>query len=271
VWGLDPDLLALVPRPVRAVFLLYPLGATAAALSPGGEAAEGEVTAPPEGGPGSGPGAVFAAGSAPGVPWFTRQTIGNACGTVALLHAVAAAAGAAAPSGPPAAGPAARPPLLSPDGFLSRFLLAASDLDPAQRADLLERPPPGAPSLAALHAEAAGAGQSRVPAADADVDLHFVALVEGGAPPGSAPTGGERGESLSAGWLWELDGRRRGPVCHGRLPTGAAGGEGGGEGGGSGPDLLAGAAAVARARVANAGGSLQFNVMCLAKPGTAFG
>jgi hypothetical protein len=69
IFGLDDELLAMVPQPAHAVILLYPVGAgmderrqqqfPANYLPPGGDI------------------------------WYLPQTVGNACATVALLHAFA--------------------------------------------------------------------------------------------------------------------------------------------------------------------------------------
>ncbi|VDP71553.1 unnamed protein product [Echinostoma caproni] len=63
VYGLEAELLALVPKPVLAVMVLYPLSKKTEA-EPLGEAVKDSSI------------------------MFIKQTIGNACGTVALLHAV---------------------------------------------------------------------------------------------------------------------------------------------------------------------------------------
>lgn len=51
--------------------------------------------------------------------------------------------------------------------------------------------------LAYAHKECSSAGQSAIPGDDEEANLHFVAFVE------------------MQGKLWELDGRKPGPVCHG--------------------------------------------------------
>lgn len=65
VFGLDEELLAMVPAPVEAVLFLFPLTPTT----------EAERTEEP-------------VSSEEGLLWF-KQTIENACGTIGLLHAVA--------------------------------------------------------------------------------------------------------------------------------------------------------------------------------------
>ena len=122
-----------------------------------------------------------AAAPGPGV-FYMRQTIGNACGTIGLLHAVANARGAVS---------------IAPGSFLDSFFQATAGMDAAGRGAYLEHPPEGAPSIDSIHQEAAAQGATAAPPPDEDVDLHFVALSQVG------------------GRLWELDGRKSRPVDHG--------------------------------------------------------
>ncbi|KAJ5489501.1 Ubiquitin carboxyl-terminal hydrolase isozyme L3 [Penicillium diatomitis] len=122
------------------------------------------------------------AGSGPSEPvmWF-KQTIRNACGLIGLLHAVA-------------------------NGETRQHITAGSDLDnllreaeglkPIARADLLYE----SRALESAHADAAKLGDTAAPQAEDNVDLHFVAFVKG-----------------VDGTLWELDGRRKGPLARGQL------------------------------------------------------
>ena len=64
VFGLDPELLMMVPRPVAAVLLLYPLTENAKATEIGTEEADNKNM------------------------YFIKQTIGNACGTIGIIHSV---------------------------------------------------------------------------------------------------------------------------------------------------------------------------------------
>lgn len=56
------------------------------------------------------------------------------------------------------------------------------------------------PAIATAHKEAASLGDTSAPDAQDDVDLHYVCFVKGG-----------------DGALWELDGRRKGPIRRGEL------------------------------------------------------
>lgn len=112
--------------------------------------------------------------------WF-KQTIRNACGLIGLLHAVS--------NGEP------RKHVI-PGSDLEKLLAEAEPLDPLKRADLLYE----SKALESAHADAAKLGDTQAPEAEDNVDLHFVAFVKG-----------------SDGRLWELDGRRKGPLERGVL------------------------------------------------------
>ncbi|ELR04269.1 hypothetical protein GMDG_06669 [Pseudogymnoascus destructans 20631-21] len=113
------------------------------------------------------------------VMWF-RQTIRNSCGLMALLHA--------------AVNGSARE-FVDPDSTLGKLLKDATPLAPTERADLLYH----SPSLEAAHSASAQQGDTAAPAADDIVELHFVTFV------------------VVNGKLWELDGRRKGPICRGEV------------------------------------------------------
>lgn len=121
-----------------------------------------------------------ASGAGEKVVWF-KQTIRNACGLIGLLHAVTNGG--------------AREQIV-PGSDLDRLLQEAIPLGPEKRADLLYN----SRALEAAHATAASKGDTSAPDAEANVDLHFVAFVKD-----------QEGE------LWELDGRRKGPLKRGRL------------------------------------------------------
>ncbi|KAI0189768.1 ubiquitin carboxyl-terminal hydrolase, family 1 [Xylaria flabelliformis] len=114
------------------------------------------------------------------VIWW-KQTIRNACGLMGLLHAVANG---------PARG------FIEQDTPLATLLAKSIPLPPAERSALLEK----TPALASAHQEAASQGQTVAPDAQDDVDLHYVCFVK-----------------TEDGTLWELDGRRKGPIARGKL------------------------------------------------------
>lgn len=83
-----------------------------------------------------------------------------------------------------------------PDSDLDKLVKEAIPLSPDQRSRLLET----SQSLARAHQSAASQGDTAAPDAADDVDLHYVCFVKG-----------------TDGTLWELDGRRKGPLERGRL------------------------------------------------------
>jgi ubiquitin carboxyl-terminal hydrolase L3 len=114
------------------------------------------------------------------VVWF-RQTIRNACGLIGLLHSITNGS--------------ARDQIV-PGSDLDKLLQAAIPLKPTERADLLYE----SKSLEGAHQKAAQKGDSTAPDAEANIELHFVAFIKS-----------------HNGDLWELDGRRKGPLNRGRL------------------------------------------------------
>lgn len=113
------------------------------------------------------------------VLWF-HQTIGNACGLFGLLHCVTN-------------GGAAH---ITPESELDSIVQAAVPLKLKERAQLLY----DSDALEAAHAEAAREGDSIAPALGEKVLYGFTAFVRG-----------------KDGHLWELEGRRKGPVDRGVL------------------------------------------------------
>ena len=124
-------------------------------------------------------------GAGPGekVMWF-KQTIRNACGLIGLLHCVSNGYASSQ---------------IQAGSELDRLLQKAKLLKPDDRAELLYQNQ----ELESAHAEAAKKGDSAAPDAEDVVNLHFVAIVRG-----------------SDGELWELDGRRKGPLLRGTLAEG---------------------------------------------------
>lgn len=106
-----------------------------------------------------------------------KQTIHNACGTIALVHAI----------------------LNNPDidlddkGVLSNYFGKTKDLSPDERGKILE----GDISFTDTHQELAQEGQTATPDINTKVNHHFIALIH------------------RDGELYELDGRKSFPVKHG--------------------------------------------------------
>lgn len=82
------------------------------------------------------------------------------------------------------------------DSTLDVLIKKSIPLDPHGRAKVLET----TPDLATAHKEAATQGDTPAPAAEDDVELHYVCFAKG-----------------TDGGLWELDGRRKGPLRRGDL------------------------------------------------------
>lgn len=158
-WALD-----MIPRPVLAVLLLYPL--TEKLQS----ACEQETSDAKE--------------SATNSLWFTKQRIGNACGTIGILHALL---------NTPAV---VRDSSIIPDSWIDRFQTGCpSTLDPVAKAERLESDP----DIAQLHDKATSSEQNATGRGNIEdnVVTHFVAVV------------------AQNGIVYELDGRKAGPIAHG--------------------------------------------------------
>lgn len=87
-------------------------------------------------------------------------------------------------------------PSIDPQSDLAQLLKEAIPLKPADRADLLYE----SKALETAHSAAAAEGDTSAPTADEKVDLHFVCFVKS-----------------EEGNLWEMDGRRKGPLKRGTL------------------------------------------------------
>ncbi|KAK9698828.1 hypothetical protein RND81_08G134000 [Saponaria officinalis] len=144
VYGLDVETLQMVPTPVLAVLFLYPL----TTQSEADRVKEDSVH---------------------------KQTVGNACGTVGLLHAI---------------GNVTSEIKLREDSFLDRYYKATANMDPMERALFLEKDT----EMEAAHSVAATAGDTE---ASDNVNTHFICF------------------SCVDGELYELDGRRERPISHG--------------------------------------------------------
>lgn len=141
VYGLDPELLSLVPRPVCALLLLFPItekyehfrAEEEEKIKSHGQDVDSSV-------------------------YFMKQTISNACGTIGLIHAVANN----------------REKLsFESDAALKKFLDESTSLSPEERAKFLEKDE----SIRVTHESSAQEGQTEAPNIDDKVDLHFVAFV----------------------------------------------------------------------------------------------
>ncbi|GLT49130.1 hypothetical protein SLA2020_227080 [Shorea laevis] len=154
VFGLDEELLAMVPQPVLAVLFLYPITS---------QTEEERILQDNE------------KRECSNKVYFMKQTVGNACGTIGLLHAV---------------GNITSEIKLSEGSFLDRFFKSTANMDPLERAAFLENDR----EMEVAHSVAATAGETE---ASENVDTHFISF------------------TCVDGQLYELDGRRSGPMLHG--------------------------------------------------------
>ncbi|KAJ0644588.1 putative ubiquitinyl hydrolase 1 [Helianthus annuus] len=154
VYGLDEELLEMVPKPVLAVLFLYP-------FTPESEQERLQKDCNKQ-------------DPCDGV-YFMRQTVGNACGTIGLLHAI---------------GNITSEIKLVENSFLDRFYKSTANMDPMERALYLENDR----EMEVAHSDAVAAGETE---ASDDVNDHFICF------------------ACVNGQLYELDGRRTAPVSHG--------------------------------------------------------
>lgn len=167
VWSIDdPDLLAFVPRPAHALLLVFPVSDTYEKFRHDEDSSRQTYEA---------------SGDGEDVIWY-KQTIGNACGLIGLLHGVSN-------------GKAREQVQAGSD--LDQLIKKAIPLKPAERAVLVE----DTDALEQAHQAAAVTGDTAAPAAEDSIDLHYVCFVK----------------SESNGHLFELDGRRKGPLDRGAL------------------------------------------------------
>jgi ubiquitin carboxyl-terminal hydrolase L3 len=83
------------------------------------------------------------------------------------------------------------------DSVLGKLIKDAIPLDPTARADLLYN----SSDLESAHQSSAQQGDTAAPGAEDDIDLHYVCFVK----------------NNETNHLWELDGRRKGPLDRGEL------------------------------------------------------
>ncbi|CAD5197091.1 unnamed protein product [Musa acuminata subsp. malaccensis] len=168
VYGLDEELLEMVPKPVLAVLFLFPYSKEAEAerISNQEKASGNEKK-------------VFISSFCLQKPsekvYFLKQTVGNACGTIGVLHAL---------------GNASSHIKFIEESFLDRFYKSTASLDPFERAAFLEKDR----EMEDAHSVAATAGDTE---ASSEVDEHYICF------------------TCIDGELYELDGMKSQPISHG--------------------------------------------------------
>ena len=156
VFSLDPEMALLVPHPVYSVMLLYPIGPKDGYLE---KRCKETVDLPSP------------------HPWFTHQTVSNACGTIGVIHSIMNNLNHVK---------------IKDDSWFTKFIQNTANMTPEQRAEAIYNDN----DLFSIHDDAAQ--NSNVPIPD-EVDTHFITFTEVG------------------GKLWELDGRKPQPICHGEV------------------------------------------------------
>ncbi|KAK8056712.1 hypothetical protein PG993_001939 [Apiospora rasikravindrae] len=165
VYSLDePELLQNIPRPALALLAIIPLTQTWNADR------QAEDNAKPD---------YSGVGSQESVTWF-KQTIGNACGSIGLLHC--AINGGAAP-------------FVRPGSDLDVIRKRATPLGMIERADMLYHNA----AFEAAHKSVESLGDTSASRTKGHSGQHFVAFVK------------------AEGKLWELEGSRKGPIDRGDL------------------------------------------------------
>ncbi|XP_078042950.1 ubiquitin carboxyl-terminal hydrolase [Augochlora pura] len=162
VYGLEQDLLALIPKPVVAIILLYPLRKKGDNTLVDTEEVDKQQST--------------AAVVDPSL-YYMKQYIHNACGTIALIHSIANNLDT----------------INLKEGFLKTFLDNSKNLSAEECGKLLM----SSNEICETHEEMAYEGQTEAPSEDVPVFHHFVAFVQ------------------KNGILYELDGRKPGPITHG--------------------------------------------------------
>ncbi|VYS63034.1 unnamed protein product [Arabidopsis thaliana] len=191
VYGLDDELLEMVPKPVLAVLFLYPITK---------KSEEERIEQDKE---------IKEKVHSDKV-YFMKQTVGNACGTIGLLHAI---------------GNITSEIKLSDGSFLDRFFKSTANMTPTERAKFLENDS----QIEDAHSVAVIAGDT--PASE-DADTHFICL------------------ACVEGELYELDGRKAGPISHGASSPAT---------------LLKDATKVIKKMIEKNPGSLNFNLIAISK------
>ncbi|CAA0823113.1 ubiquitin C-terminal hydrolase 3 [Striga hermonthica] len=201
VYGFDDELLEMVPKPVLAVLFLYPLTSQLFYFC-----LQYEFMIDAH---------VFCIQEPSSGVYFMKQTVGNACGTIGLLHAV---------------GNITSRIKLVEGSYLDNFFKSTANMNPSERAAFLENDR----EMEVAHSVAATAGDTE---ASDDVNTHFICF------------------SCVNGQLYELDGRRAGPISHGASTPGT---------------LLQDAAKVIQKIIQKNPDSINFNVIALSKKSEAF-
>lgn len=158
IFSFDDEMLQMIERPVHSVIFLYPVGESDGPLE------QRYITEPPQ------------TDADSNLPWFTLQTLPNACGTIAVIHSILNNLSHCR---------------VIPDSWLSKFIEKSKTMTPEERANYIE----SNDEIQEIHEGAAV--EDTTPINDEDAMNHFIAFIE------------------KDGKCWELDGRKPKPICHG--------------------------------------------------------
>ncbi|THU98639.1 cysteine proteinase [Dendrothele bispora CBS 962.96] len=167
LYSLDPEMLAMIPRPVKAVILVFPWEEARYR-----RAAEDERLAK-EGGP----------KIDENVFWM-KQTIHNACGAMAMIHGIANSDVKLLPSSP-----------------LQILLDECRNKPTSERPKVLEN----SPKFAEIHASVANAGQCRPAETDEHPDQGYICFVVAPGPKNSEGSSQSRVVELDGGRAGPVD------------------------------------------------------------------
>ena len=155
VFSLDPEMLAFLPPNPKSLIFLFPVGEADGVLEK-----RHKEDAPIEG----------------PQPFFLKQTLANACGTIAVIHSILNN----------------KETFKVKDGsWLAKFYDKVKEMTPDERGEYLENDD----TVQEVHE--AAAVEDTTPIRKEDDGNHFIAFV---------PFNGK---------VWELDGRKPQPICHG--------------------------------------------------------
>ena len=159
IFSYDEDMLQMIPRPVHSIIFLFPIGTSDGVLE-NRHSDDPSVDEKPD----------------PTLPFFTYQTVPNACGTIAVIHSVMNNLNHVR---------------IIPDSWMSTFIEKSQTMTAQERADYIE----SNDEIQEIHEDAAV--EDTTPMLEEDEMNHFIAFV------------------AHDGKLWELDGRKPRPICHG--------------------------------------------------------
>lgn len=110
--------------------------------------------------------------------YFMRQTIRNACATMALIHLLANQC---------------TDDDFEPNSSMKEFIRESKQLEPEVKANKFE----SCETIATAHEKASVEGQTEAPAASESVEYHFISIIH------------------NNNTIYEMDGRKQGPINHG--------------------------------------------------------